>query len=436
MSFSQEMLFLINKWKSGNSWPKFLKWIEIKKIHGWTGERVEFDFPIVAIVGENGSGKSTILQAIAASYNDKDIKTFASTFFPNTAWDKICNAEISFEYKEGKNIKQNSIKKISDRWRGYKERPLRKIHYIDLRRAQPIIARSGYIKIAKSKANEASAELFSEEQTKSLSSILGKNYSLAKISVTDIDKARTIPVLQCSQNNYSGFHQGAGEIIMAELISNQLEKYSILLIDEIESSLHPRAQRNLIRYFAKVCRTKEIQLVLTTHSPYILAEIPEEGRCYISQTPEGKNILKGVSTEFAMSKMDDENYPECEIYIEDDFSKVFLEKIISSVNYELTQRLAFVSFGAASVGKQLGIMVKQNRFLRKTLVFLDGDQDSAEGCHILPGGNCPEYIVFNSLKELKPYPWKGVEEKIEREYVDVADNLERAMLEPDVHILG
>lgn len=31
----------------------------------WTGQRVLFDFPIVAIVGENGSGKSRLLQAAA-----------------------------------------------------------------------------------------------------------------------------------------------------------------------------------------------------------------------------------------------------------------------------------------------------------------------------------------------------------------------------------
>ncbi|HDU5257593.1 TPA: AAA family ATPase, partial [Klebsiella pneumoniae subsp. pneumoniae] len=53
---------LINKWKTGNSWPKRLEWLEIQGIRGWTGQRVDLQFPIVALVGENGSGKSTVLQ--------------------------------------------------------------------------------------------------------------------------------------------------------------------------------------------------------------------------------------------------------------------------------------------------------------------------------------------------------------------------------------
>ena len=68
MVLSDAVRRLDRKWSSGNGWPQRLNWIEIKGIRGWSGQRIPFDFPIVAIVGENGSGKSTILQAAACSY--------------------------------------------------------------------------------------------------------------------------------------------------------------------------------------------------------------------------------------------------------------------------------------------------------------------------------------------------------------------------------
>ena len=37
-------------------------------------------------------------------------------------------------------------------------------------------------------------------------------------------------------------HQGAGETTVAELLQADLPRNGIVLIDEIESSLHPRAQ--------------------------------------------------------------------------------------------------------------------------------------------------------------------------------------------------
>jgi predicted ATPase len=105
---------------------------------------------------------------------------------------------------------------------------------------------------------------------------MGRVYDLAKMALTNIYTDRTVPVLVQQGNRYSGFHQGAGETSIAELLEADLPQYSIILIDEIESSLHPRAQRRLIRDLADRCRERELQVVITTHSPYILAELPPE----------------------------------------------------------------------------------------------------------------------------------------------------------------
>lgn len=44
MALSNEMRRLETKWQTRNGWPKWLEWIEIKNIRGWTDQRIAFDF--------------------------------------------------------------------------------------------------------------------------------------------------------------------------------------------------------------------------------------------------------------------------------------------------------------------------------------------------------------------------------------------------------
>src|ERR1041385_4490193 len=136
------MRLLQNKWQSGTHWPKWLEWIEIQGIRGWTGQHIDFAFPIVAIVGENGSGKSTVLQCIASSYRaqTQQDSRFASDFFPDTAWETIQQASIKWSVREGETSTSGSVRKQSTRWRGNPERRVRTIEYIDLSRIQPVSA--------------------------------------------------------------------------------------------------------------------------------------------------------------------------------------------------------------------------------------------------------------------------------------------------------
>src|SRR5262245_47570012 len=80
MSKSADMRRLQAAWSTGQRWPKRLEWVEIDGVRGWTGQRIDFQFPIVALVGENGSGKSTVLQAAAAVYRSIPKDRYASDF--------------------------------------------------------------------------------------------------------------------------------------------------------------------------------------------------------------------------------------------------------------------------------------------------------------------------------------------------------------------
>ncbi len=424
---------LTTKWKTGQGWPKRLEWIEVEGVRGWTGQRVEFAYPITAIVGENGSGKSTLLQAAASVYLSEGDETetwFASDFFPNTAWDTITNVKVNFGYRQGNDHKTGSIRKPSQKWLGNLDRPKRHVGYIDLSRIQPVSARVGYMKIVKSKHTESSSREFEKERLDRFSQVMGREYEVAKLSLTNLDAAREIPVLGKEGNVYSGFHQGSGEVTVAELLQADFQKCSLILIDEIESSLHPRTQRLLIRQLADICRERDIQIILTTHSPFILEELPLEARTYILQADGVKKTVTGVSSLFAMSQMDEYPHPECELYVEDLAAKAQLAEILAEHASDLFVRCDIVPYGAASVGQALGIMVQQKRFRRPTVVFLDADHTAMPGCIVLPGNDAPERVVFEALREVG---WKGVAPRVGRKSSTVADALSRVMTIADHH---
>lgn len=432
MPLSKSVRLLENKWNSGQGWPKRLESMRINGLRGWEGQQILFDFPIVAVVGENGAGKSSVLQGAASLYQNTHQKVqYASDFFPDTIWEKLKNAEIQGVIREGlQNASELvSLRKLTERWRGYEHRKERPVVYIDLRRSQPMSARTGFIKLAKPQLEEGIATNFEPETLKRFSDIMGWEYNAAKMSSTTIDVNRKVPVVTREGGvPYSGFHQGAGELTMAELVEQPLPKYALVLIDEIETSLHPRVQRRLVRELAELARSLELQIILSTHSPYVLEELPPRARVYIMTGTMGKRIVTGVSPEFAMTTMDEDRHPEIDVFVEDHRSAGMLREIIVKADHDLIPRVQLIPFGAANVGMALGLMTSQQRFPRPTAVFLDGDQTPSVGCHLLPGNDAPEIVVFTELKKLN---WHGLAPRLGRTESNVIDTCNQAMTRTD-----
>jgi hypothetical protein len=349
---------------------------------------------------------------------------FASDYFPQTTWDSITSADIKYRLREGEETVTDTIRRKSSRWKGNIDRRERPVVYIDLSRILPVSARVGFSKIAKSPHTEASSVPFDAQRLSRFNQIMGRNHESAKMALATVDLTRPIPVLGDQGITYSGFHMGAGQTTILEFIQADIPKYSLVLIDEVETSLHPRAQRRLIRDLAEKCRESELQVILTTHSPFILDELPPEARAQIIQTDVGRTIVYGVSLELAMTKMDDVPQHECDLYVEDKRAQIMLIEILSKHAAELALRCRTIPFGAASVGRALGIMVSQKRFPRPSCVFLDGDQAGSIGCTVLPGDDAPERVVMESLKANE---WRGVAARTGRKHADLVDACARAM---------
>lgn len=77
---------------------------------------------------------------------------------------------------------------------------------------------------------------------------------------------------------------------------------NLVLLDDIEQGLHPKAQRELIAVFKEIIKANpNLQIIFSTHSPYIVDEL----------TPSQVHVLSNTNSGFTLSKRLDE-HPDVE----------------------------------------------------------------------------------------------------------------------------
>lgn len=416
-------------------WPQFLQMVQIDGLRGWSGQAVEFNFPVVAIVGENGSGKSTLMKVAACVYDnkDKEKRFYPSSFFVETHWDKIQGVKIDFRVKRGPNVESFRITKPTQRWRVPDNAPKREVFLLDIARTLPLDASVGYAKIARSAAAEVESADINDQFRERLSHVLGRNYKKARFATSDVDNKRPVGLLEREWGELSQFHQGAGEDATLDLfrVLQGIPENSLLLIDEVEASLHPRAQRRLVRFLLWLARQRRIQVVMSTHSPFVLQELPQEARILLLPGPQGLSVVYGVSAEFAMSRLDDEIHPEVYVFVEDREAEILVREILASsdTTAALLSRIEISPVGPSNVVAILGALGKNGKLPYKSFAVVDGDHPDAN-CLSLPGTKAPERIVYEELKSLG---WPNLPHRFGVGAGTLFTALEDAMLEPDHH---
>lgn len=422
-------------------WQQFIKSIKITNIHGWTGQEMQFNFPVVAVVGENGIGKSTFLKAAICAYTNQSGKSFyPSKMFMSTQWDEpaLSGASIEYTVRLGDSYRNLKWKKTQD-W-GFSpkgKKPKRNTYFLDISRTLPLDATAGYAKIAMTANAEAgNAYTLNENSLRDLSFVLGQEYINARFTGTNININREVGLLTKNYGEISQFHQGAGEDTMLDLFKllQEIPTYSLLVIDEVENSLHPQAQRRLVRYLLKLARTKKLQIILSTHSPFVLEELPLQARIMLVKLSDRKEIVYGVSSQYALSTIDEMEHPEVYVHLEDDEAITFFWEILKkdTARYdEYTKKFSTKAVGSCSIVGTLNKLAMQNKLPYKSISIVDGDKrEEYPRCISLPGTKAPERMVFEDLKALN---WNRLDERFGVGAGILFQYLDDATLLPDHH---
>lgn len=121
-------------------------------------------------------------------------------------------------------------------------------------------------------------ELAGDEVT-AISEILGREYLSIRIVKHDLFEVEGYTArMITAHHTYSEAFAGSGEfaaIMLVHAIANAKPK-SLILMDEPEVSLHPGAQKALMRHLEKETLQKKLQVVIATHSPAIIEDLPPD----------------------------------------------------------------------------------------------------------------------------------------------------------------
>lgn len=288
--------------------------------------------------------------------------------------------------------------------------------YLSLKRVTPI----GEETKIKSTDIELTSEEFSflKDNYISILNLFPNNYEANKLS------SPNKKVLIAHPNNYSALTISAGQdnlgsILTAILSFKRLKETfptqyngGLLFIDEIESTLYPAAQENLMKRLFRYASDYNIQIFVTTHSQSIIdtalkKEYSSDCRVvYLKSLDEEKiEVDSTLTPEQIHAHLTLKPYtpaqvspPKIRVYSEDGEARLFLTALLPT-KYKRLLSIIDVSMGAKEL---IGLHDKKIEEFTKNLLLLDGDQPlpRAKNILLLPGDCGPDKLLFTFLNSL------------------------------------
>ena len=401
-----------------------LKFITFKGLDGLTIDFNAQEKNVTAIFGKNGLGKSSILNVLRCIYQTKYIDNSAEEYkgkyilyADNTLFKDICKnidnnnwdgSKFKIKYTR---ISQNGNfeapqemlyeKQKGQRWSPLRQNSLpRNIYFIGVDSGVPDVER--YKKIGLNLKTTTILEVnHGGEIEKCASFIMENEYSdfhYVKTSYAnylnknrlsiDIDpNFRPITFestdgLSICKNGcrYNSMFLSAGEQRLFKILTilYNAPEYSLLLIDEIELTLHSAALNRLIDKIVEISKQKNIQVIFTSHREQLLDRTDINIRSIVSIEDTIRCINGRASDCYQqLSGLHKYNYT---IYVEDRLSRYIVLELIK--DYNLNGLIYVDTFGASNnayfVAYSLYAQQKRDKFSKREnniKIVLDGDVD-------------------------------------------------------------
>lgn len=432
-----------------------LKKLVIEKFRALNNVEVEFGDHITVVCGKNGTSKSSILGIAAQIFSfEKDYgkdeslrhykqitgaefkSRYSEHFRISEKFDVPGSMAVNIELKDGY-ANQAATAKLELMKRGKSPRPVVRnnssatgntsrnfthpVIFLSLKRLYPIAARNyeisdfEYLK----KHNQEFIGLTNELLNRSSSHATGTDGTISSAVAHGANY---------DHESVSAGEDNAGQIIMALMSFKKLKEeypdYSggLLLIDEADAGLFPTAQVNLLKMLDRECKSLDLQVVMTSHSPVLIEYAFEQsqhryskrfrtvylsnsyGNVQVMQDWSWTQISADINTK-TIAVTSGASLPSVNVYFEDkEAADFFAALMIRQPIKKFTNPLSGITLGS---GNYLQLIQKKiPEFSERSIICLDADQTrqvkgkNLKTVVLLPGALPPDQIIFEHLYNL------------------------------------
>jgi ABC-type phosphate transport system ATPase subunit len=386
-----------------DSYSTYLRRIILRRVRGFSDRVVSLDFPVTALVGPNGGGKSTILGAAGLAY-----KSIApGTFFAKSGRYDASMKDWAIEYElidRGLNARLPVQRTASFPLLKWNRKAIeRHVLLFGVSRTIPATERRDLVKAIGNKFVAKNEIALSAPVVDAVEKVLGKEMQgCNRLSIDAGGKATMFAARNTDGTEYSEFHFGAGEASVIRIVAaiEEAPDGTMILIEEIENGLHPIATRHMVEYLIEVALRKSCQVIFTTHSNDALDPLPPKAiwAAYHGEVLQGKLDIKALRT--ITGQVD----AKLAIFVEDEFAELM---VTTALRYHGGIEIDAIKIHGMG-GADPAIKVHQQHNVDPTAAFpsvclIDADQatkaDPARRIYTLPGHGDPEAHVFDVVHD-------------------------------------
>ncbi len=360
--------------------------IELTNVRGIKKLNVSLNLTsgIYAITGENATGKSSLIASLAAIF----YRRILTTYFQNSS----INSKIEYHLDSNKMlVEKNSNRNHWDfngdlRLNGFYEGSI--IHGNRFRDTNyGALFRASKVKTE----NLTPAEEFVKEN---LGIILkdDANYykSLFRLKAKDaynFFRFNGSPYFLIEENEtiISQFSLSTGENLLIsllhsinfQLIKKPRKEHYIVLLDEIELALHPRALVRLIKFLRQLAKDRNIAIYFSTHSVELIRQVPPNNIYYLEKLIDNTvDVINPCYPSYATRNISFFDGYDLLVLVEDHLTRTIIEWIIRNHNLNTSKLIHILPVGGWENTLSLHNDIFDSELLgyRKSVIsILDGD---------------------------------------------------------------
>ena len=297
---------LAEKFRKENRYANFGECVNAMKVHEIRGVscKIEFEYPITAITGSNGVGKTTVGQLLICAYGKLPEFTISrhllGSYFRGSSrctnpFNRNSYVEYFYQSSNQDRDKVVLIRRLKSRWHNYKHQPEKSAILIDQKKDIEDDVRGHIMQFDRDYSSQQKRR---EVKSASmwLSRIFGAQYYDAYFENNSF--SGNFCVIRKPTIEYSKGNMGFGEYRMINTIRflEGCPEKSFIFLEEPDIGLHTIAKNEFVNYLTSVSYRRGHQIVFTTHSSEMIEPLPPQGRIMLERGYNGVNAHNRISS--------------------------------------------------------------------------------------------------------------------------------------------